>query len=128
MKVFVVEDSLVVRGRLVAMLGETQQVEVVGESDNPADAVSGILCLRPDVVVLDIKLSGGSGIEVLKQIRQRAPSITTIMFSNYADPGYRQRYLAAGANYFFDKSGEFEKVRDVIKHLIAARRSHPQND
>jgi DNA-binding NarL/FixJ family response regulator len=125
MKVFVVEDSPVVRERLVAMLEEIDQVNVVGESDNPADAVEGIARQAPQVVVLDIKLRGGTGMEVLERIRKDAPGITTIMLTNFANQGYRSRYLAAGANYFFDKTEEFEKVRDVLEDLMARDAARP---
>jgi DNA-binding NarL/FixJ family response regulator len=126
MKVFVVEDSPLVRERLVAMLREIEAVEVVGESDNATEAVAGIVREAPAVVVLDIKLRGGSGMEVLEQIRKDAPDITTIMLTNFANDSYRQRYLAAGANFFFDKTEEFEKVRDVLERLVAADSSAPE--
>lgn len=125
MKVFVVEDSLVVRERLVAMLQDIHDVQVVGEADSPADALSGIRSSQPDVVVLDIKLKGGSGIEVLRKLGPQTHPVTTIVLSNYANPEHRQQYLAAGASHFFDKTEEFEKIKDVLENLIAAG-SHRQ--
>lgn len=119
MRVFVAEDSPVVRERLVAMLMEIEKIEVVGESDNPADAVKGILHLRPDIALLDFRLSGGTVLGVLELIRQQVPSVTAIVLTNFANPGYRQRCLTAGAAYFFDKTSEFEKVRGVLENLTA---------
>lgn len=124
MKVFVVEDSRIVRDSLVALLSDIQDVEIVGDADNPDDAFYNILRLQPQVVVLDIKLRGGSGISLLHMLRQQAPSIKTIMLTNYAGPEFRDRCSAIGADYFFDKTGEFEKVKDVLEHLMAAGTTH----
>ena len=120
MKVFVVEDSPIVRDRLVAMLWDIEEVEVVGEADNPDDALAEILRIHPDVVVLDIKLRGGSGVSVLYELKYHKPSIKTIMLTNYATPEFRQRCLSLGADYFFDKTCEFEKVKDVLQALGAS--------
>lgn len=70
--------------------------------------------LRPDVVILDINMPGGSGIEVLHDIKQLSPSPRVIMLTNYSQPQYRRKCLDAGADHFFDKSTEFEKIRDVL--------------
>lgn len=117
MRVYVVEDSLIVRERLLEMLAEIEEVDVVGTADNAADAVKGILHLMPDAAILDIKLRNGSGIAVLEQIHRQAPAVATIMLTNYASAEHRQRCLNAGADYFFDKTEEFERVKGALKDL-----------
>lgn len=117
MKVFVVEDSPIVQERLLAMLGDLHQVEVAGLADNSDDAIAEILRLRPDAVVLDIKLRGGSGIEVLKELRRLGSPSATIMLTNHASPTFRQHCLGLGANYFFDKTCEFEMVKDALAQI-----------
>lgn len=117
MKVFVVEDSPIVQERLVAMLNDIQHVEVVGVADNAAEAIADILRLQPDAAVLDIKLRVGSGIAVLQAIRRQCASIATIMLTNYATQEFRKECLAMGADYFFDKTAEFEKIRDALEEL-----------
>ena len=115
MKLFIVEDSPIIRERLLALLGDIDRVEVVGIADNAAEAIDRIARLKPDAVVLDIKLRGaGNGIGVLREIRRRDAAKTTIMLTNHADVGVRQLCLDIGATHFFDKTGEFEKVRDVL--------------
>jgi DNA-binding NarL/FixJ family response regulator len=74
---------------------------------------------RPDSVVLDIRLTGGSGIEVLRKVCPVAPDIVFIMLTNHPDPQYREICIRSGATYFLDKSAEFEKVREVITSLGA---------
>ncbi|KAB2937690.1 MAG: response regulator transcription factor [Rhodocyclaceae bacterium] len=120
MRVFVVEDSPIVRERLLEMLSEIDGVDVVGDADNADDAIERILRLMPDVAVLDIKLKRGSGIGVLEQIHRQAPRVATIMLTNFAGAEHRQRCLDAGANYFFDKTEEFESVKDALQDLRAA--------
>ena len=68
-----------------------------------------------DAAVLDLQLKKGTGLGVLKALRgtTRPPGARVIVFTNYAFPQYRERSLALGADYFFDKSREFERVRDV---------------
>ncbi len=117
MKVFVVEDSPIVQERLLAMLDAIRHVEVVGLADNADDAIADILRLQPDAAVLDIKLRTGSGIDVLREIRRQGASIATIMLTNYAGQEFRKQCLAMGADYFFDKTGEFEKIKEALEAL-----------
>jgi DNA-binding NarL/FixJ family response regulator len=117
MKVFVVEDSPIVQERLLAMLGDLHRVEVAGLADNTADAISDILRLQPDAVVLDIKLRVGTGIEVLKEIRRRGSPSATIMLTNHANEEFRKHCLDLGADYFYDKTCEFERVKEALEEL-----------
>jgi DNA-binding NarL/FixJ family response regulator len=117
--VFLVEDSAPIRARIAEMLGNVDGVVIVGEAATPASAIDGILRTRPDSVVLDIQLIGGSGIEVLRKVCPVAPDIVFIMLTNHPDPQYRKICMESGARYFLDKTTEFEKVREVIATLGA---------
>jgi DNA-binding NarL/FixJ family response regulator len=115
--VFLVEDSAPIRERLAEMLGAVQGVTIVGEAASPASAIDGILRTRPDAVVLDIHLAGGSGVEVLRKVCPLEPGIVFIMLTNHPDLLYRKICLGWGAAHFLDKTTEFGKVRDVIAAL-----------
>ena len=115
--VFLVEDSAPIRMRLAEMLTDMQGVAIVGEAETPPSAIEGILRTHPDSVVLDIQLSGGSGIEVLRKVRSVDPGIVFIMLTNHANPQYRRICMEAGASYFLDKSSEFENVKAIIAGL-----------
>jgi len=121
MNVFIVEDSASIRERLAAMLGDIEGVSVVGQAETPAEALEGILRTRPDSVVLDIQLTGGSGLDVLRKAHPQVPATVFIVLTNHADPQYRRICMQAGAAYFFDKSNEIAKVREVISGLGATR-------
>jgi len=119
-KVFIVEDFVPVRRRLTELLTEVDGVEIVGEAESPRDAIRGILDQRPDWVVLDFQLLGGTGVDVLKAVHPKAPSIRFIVLTNHPSPQYRRACMESGAGWFFDKSTEFAKIRDVIAGPVAA--------
>jgi len=118
-RVFVVEDSVSIRERLVDMLGDIEGVSVVGEADSIRTAVEGILRTRPKSVVLDIQLVDGSGVDVLREVCPQAPEVVFVVLTNHADPQYRRICMEAGASHFFDKSTEIGKIREVIAGLGA---------
>ena len=114
MQVFLVEDSPIVRQRLLAMLQEIPGTTVVGCAGAAGDAVREILAARPDLVVLDVQLEEGSGFDVLRALHAQAPELDVVMLSNYSSYPYRQIAERFGARGFFDKTREFERVRDMV--------------
>ena len=126
MKVFIVDDSALVRERIIAMISENPGIEITGQAKNAQEGINSILKLKPDVVILDIRMPGGNGIEVLKNIKKNSSSPTIIILTNYPYPQYRKKCMEAGADYFFDKSTEFNKIIEVIKKLI--QESNAQNN
>jgi two-component system, OmpR family, response regulator len=118
--IYLVEDSSLVRERLEAMLAEVPQTRVVGHAGTAVEAVSEILAKKPDMVVVDLKLAQGTGFDVLRALRTKAPEIDCYMLSNFATQPYRRLAAELGARGFFDKSIEFERVRDVVAQRAAA--------
>ena len=117
MQVFLVEDSAAIRERVAAMLEATPNAELAGHAADADGAIRGILAGCPDLVLLDISLACGSGFDVLRAVRPHAPQIDFYVLSNVSAYPYRQLADTLGARGFFDKSTEFDRVRD----LIAAR-------
>ncbi len=113
LKVFIADDSSLIRDRVAALLAAANML-VVGEASTPADSIDGILAARPHVVVLDVQLEGGTGLEVLRAVRSAAPEIAVVVFSNTASPAYRKRYLSDGAAGFLDKSTEFDQLARTV--------------
>lgn len=110
-----------VRARLADMLGAIPGANVVGEAADAQAAIRGILALRPQVVLLDLNLAEGSGFDVLRAVCRKAPEIDFYMLSNFAADPYRQLAGRLGAREFFDKSKEFERVRDLIAQRATTR-------
>jgi two-component system response regulator DesR len=119
-KVFLADDSRQIRERLNAMLASAH-MDVVGEGATPDGCIAGILESHPDVVVLDVQLAGGSGLQVLKAVRLADPEVAFVVFSNNSAAAYRKRYLGEGAVRFLDKSTEFDQLAQAV--ASASRRS-----
>jgi DNA-binding NarL/FixJ family response regulator len=117
MKIFIADDSVVLRERLVTMFADVPGMEIVGQAGKGLEATDAIRRLEPDVVILDIRMPDGNGIDVLKSIKQDGEAPIVIMLTAYPYPQYRKKCLEAGADYFFDKSTEFQKVTTTLKQL-----------
>ena len=118
MRVLIADDSEVFVQRLVAMLTEVDGVEIVGRAGSVAEAAEAVRHLKPDVLILDIRMPGGSGIDVLQGMKTDSVSPIVVMLTNYAYSQYRKECLKLGASFFFDKSADFEKVGEAIQSLI----------
>jgi DNA-binding NarL/FixJ family response regulator len=121
-KVFVIEDAMQVRKRLLALLRTVAGVDVVGEADRVADAIAGVLASNADAVLLDLQLTDGSGLDVLAAIKAKRPGLRVIVLSNFTSAQYRQASLKAGADIFLDKSQEFGQVPDILRGWLAGTR------
>jgi DNA-binding NarL/FixJ family response regulator len=113
-RVLIVDDSKQVRERLVSLLSDYPEIRIVGQSGNGKDAMNALDAQKPDTVILDIRLPGKNGIQLLREIKAAHPEITVIMLSNYDFEPYRKQCLQFGADYFFNKTLEFEKVVNVL--------------
>jgi DNA-binding NarL/FixJ family response regulator len=117
MKVLIVDDSAIVRERLIAMLSKITEGKNISYAEDIPKAISSIRKLDPEVVILDIRMPGGTGIDVLREIKANNQTPLVIVLTNYPYPQYRRKYADAGANFFFNKSTEFDKVTEVLKQL-----------
>ena len=122
--VFIVEDSPAVRDSLVDLLKSLDGVRVVGVADSPIAAIEGIFASRPAGVILDFQLIGGTALDVLRGIRQQLPDVVVIVLTNFPSPGYRRACMNAGANWFLDKSTQFEEMRKIVAGLAPADHAH----
>lgn len=118
MLIFIADDSDPVRERLITLLSEIAGANVVGQARSAAEAIEGIRGLNPDLVILDIQMPGGSGIDVLKTIKQHARPPVVMMLTNHVYPQYRKKCMEWGADFFLDKSEEFERLTAICESLI----------
>jgi len=116
----IVDDSSVVRERLAARLSNPGKVEIVGNVGDIVTALSTFEREKPNMVILDIQLPDGNGIDVLTRIKQQDGNTVVVMLTNFPYEAFRKRCFEAGADYFFDKSTEFHKITAVIKEMEAA--------
>lgn len=107
------------------MLADMDGAEVVGEFQSPAPAIESIRAYPPGVVLLDIQLVDGSGLEVLRVVRKEYPDTKVIVFSNFAEPIYRKRCMDGGAYAFFDKKSGLQALRQTLRELALAGAGEP---
>lgn len=126
MRVFITDDSKIVVERLHDLLKDVSGLEVVGEAGNVPDAVASIQKTNPDAIILDLQMPGGSGLDVLREIRREHPLVQVLICTNYPYPQYKDECMAAGANYFLDKSADFDKIPAIFRQLMkgASKRPH----
>ena len=117
-RVLILDDSREVSERLANMLLELDGIEIVGQAENSKTAMAMNRELNPHAVVLDTRLPDETGIEVLKEIKKLNFDTKVIIFSNHSFPQYREKCLALGADFYFDKSTEFEKVPQTITKWV----------
>ncbi|HYR03300.1 MAG TPA: response regulator transcription factor [Syntrophobacteria bacterium] len=120
LKVYVVDDSELVRERLIDMVSEIEEVEVVGETGALREAEASIGQLRPDAVILDIRLPDGNGITLLRHMKRDRPAATVIVLTNYPYSQYREECLDAGADYFLYKATEFDQVGEILSRIAGS--------
>lgn len=124
LRVFLVEDSRIIRERLEEALGASGRIAVVGHAEGEAAALDALQASPWDAVVLDLQLRQGSGFGVLRALRDagRPAGAKVIVLTSFAYPRYRAQSEKLGADHFFDKSRDYERVREVLEHMVDARR------
>ncbi len=122
-RVFLVESSPPVRERLRSLIAEAG-AEVTAEAGTLAAARTLLAEAAPDAVVLDLNLPDGHGSVLLAELKRTRPECVVMVLANLAFPALRDFCVRLGADHFFEKSTEFERVAEVLDAL-AARQSHP---
>ncbi|MEN3295802.1 MAG: hypothetical protein V7642_5055 [Burkholderiales bacterium] len=115
--VMVVEDSDIVREVMRLFLADIAGLYVIGEFCCAPTAIEGIRHDPPDVLLLDIQLHAGNGMDVLKMVSVEHPATKVIVVTNYADAVYRRHYTDAGAYGFYDKCRELNALRCGLEKL-----------
>ncbi len=124
MKVVLVEDSALLRERLVQTIASIDGISLVGYAETAPDAIELIKERQPDAIVLDIRLRQGTGLQVLQAVKTTGQLPWVIVLTNFAFPQYRKKYLDSGADYFLDKSNEFDQISVVLKELMDKEDRH----
>ncbi len=117
MKILIADDSQLICDRIRESINEIKNVEIVAEAKNGAEAFDLINKLRPDFILLDIRMPELNGIEVLKKIKENKIESKVCILTNYPYTQYKMKSIEAGADYFFDKSQDFEVLKSLINDL-----------
>ena len=124
MRVLLADDSVLILEWLQDTLGLNKQVEIVGSFKNGIDTLNALKTLKPDLAIVDFKMPGLNGLEVLKEIRKENKILKFIILTYYSLDNYRQVAMQAGADYFFSKVDDFEKVSIVVEEMVAKEQNN----
>ena len=120
-KILLVDDHPLVREWLANLINQQTDMEVCGEAANGAAALEFIGTTKPDIVIVDISLEGGSGIELIKNIKALHPGIMMIVLSMHDEALYAERALRAGARGYIMKREATKKVLQAIRSVLAGK-------
>jgi DNA-binding NarL/FixJ family response regulator len=113
--VLIVDDHEVVREGLRALLRRRPQLAVVGEAGSVAEAVTEAAKAKPDVVIMDVRLPDGSGVEACREIRAQRPDTKVIMLTSYADDEAVMASIMAGASGYLLKQTQGQTLVEAIE-------------
>ncbi|HTE40052.1 MAG TPA: response regulator [Steroidobacteraceae bacterium] len=122
LRVLLVEDAALVVDQIRELLATVPRIEELFVVSTERDALRAIAQFEPHLAILDLKLKEGTGFGVLRSLGEMKSKPTTIVFTNYALPHYRDLSVLVGADYFLDKSRDFESLPGIIESLDLANR------
>ena len=117
-RIFLVDDHPILRQGLALFINREPDLMVCGEADGAASALQAIRSSIPDFVILDISLDGPDGLELLKTLRAKYPSLPVLILSMHDESTYAERALRAGANGYIMKQEATEKVLTAIRQVL----------
>lgn len=117
LRVLVADDSTPIRVRIVSWLNEIPRVNVVAETMDIPSTIEEVGLLQPHLIILDLNMPGGSGLDVLEFIRSEKIQSLVVIMTSESDPEYESKVLQAGAIAFLNKSRDFRKLIDVVREL-----------
>ncbi len=117
MNIFIADDSDLLQERLKNLLEDLEDITIIGTANNSLEAFEKISINKPDVAILDLRMPGGGGIDLLQQIKNYYSDVIVIIYTNYPYSQYRDRCLKEGADYFLHKATETEKIPEIIGNI-----------
>ena len=117
-RVVIVDDHPAVREALVSRIGRQPDLEVCGEAADMNEALRLVADTQPDLVVIDISLKTGSGIDLIKRIKDRNDSVCMLVWSMHSESLYAERALRAGALGYINKDQAMDKIVEAIRRVL----------
>jgi two-component system, NarL family, response regulator DevR len=123
-KLFIADDNKAFRKRLASVLAGIEGIEIAGQAGEVSEAIKSIDRTAPDVIILDIHMPGGSGLDILKTVKSALHPPLVMMLTVGPGTEYREKCLAMGADYFFEKSSDLKKIMMILAKMVK-RAEHP---
>ena len=122
LRIFVVDDHPLVRDGLAARIGQEPDMRVCGEADSVSGALQRLRTLGVDIVILDLALRDGYGLELIKAIKKQQPHVKVLVFTGYGEDVFGQRVLRLGADGYVNKQQPPQDMIDAIRTVAAGER------
>ncbi len=120
-RVFLVDDHPMTREGLAAIINRQPDLEVSGDASNAAEAMSALPHAKPDLIVTDLTMPDGSGLELIKKVHAILPATPVLVLSMHDELLYAERALHAGARGYLMKDAGAEKVLEAIRLVLAGQ-------
>ena len=120
-KVLVVDDHPMTRYGTARLLEQEPDLIVCGEAENASRALAAIAALKPQVVLSDLSMPGGDGLEFIKDVRSLHPEVAVLVFSMHDESFYAERALRAGARGYVMKNEGGEKLVEAIRQVLQGK-------
>ena len=113
----IADDSSLIRERLFELLSAFEGIDTIELARDTSEAKDKIVRLKPDIVILDIRMPGGGGFEVLKTIKEKNLKSRVVVLTSYPYPQYRDKSLELGADYFLSKETDVKKLGEILNAM-----------
>ena len=120
-RILIVDDHPAVREALASRIGRQPDLEVCGEAADMSEALRLVADTQPDLAVVDISLKTGSGIDLIKRIKDRNDSVRMLVWSMHSESLYAERSLRAGALGYINKDQATDKIVDAIRRVLEGK-------
>ncbi len=114
----IADDSSLIRDRLAVLLSAFEDIVTIEVARDTSEAKDKIIKLNPDIVILDIRMPGGGGFEVLKTIKEKDLKSCVVVLTSYPYPQFRDKSLELGADYFLSKETDIKKLGEILKGMF----------
>lgn len=118
MKLMIVDDSEVISTRLKELLQDINGLEIAALAEDGLQAIRLFSIAQPDIIILDLMIPKLNGLDVLRSLRSNGKPVIIIILTNYDQSYFRDKCTELGANYFLDKSADFEKVYKICRNIV----------
>lgn len=119
--ILIVDDHPLVRAGFASLIGDTPDLKVCGEAADMATALKLVELVTPDLAIIDLSLSGGSGLDLIEHIKKRNGNILMLVASMHEESLYAERVLAAGARGYINKQEAQEKIIQAIHQVLSGK-------
>jgi DNA-binding NarL/FixJ family response regulator len=120
-KIFLVDDHPLVREWLANLINQQTDLQICGEAESAPKALQMIGALKPEIAIVDISMEGGSGIELIKNIKAGHPEVLVIVLSMHEETLYAERALRAGARGYIMKREATKRVLEAIRSVLVGK-------